>query len=397
VELEQVYNISKLGENVPEWAEEVKYKFVDEVMGDKLPLAEKWIKELEGEMEVVKEKLGLRDFLLSKELRSFMEDPRRHLVKKLFLYFHDLVRGRITPEEFATKGRQAINSSFGSNLRGIYQSWGLLATLELLADRGFSLAYPPHKVVGLDRAGMQKGGSIPPNAVVEDGLGRSFSFFVEAPRPIGWEDGGDLEKVWKLYSTLRPDMLIYKGFYHDIVDLSNDIPIKRPNYVVEFKELDDWWKRWRYLKGYKPFSANEWRARWIKGLYDGLAEVLGGKREEGLPEFKKEEGKKIREYKVIELYMGIYKPDLGVLISRRAVEDEVKEDLKGVMVLDDVGFNKEKLYPLVEDMLRGLEVKLDLRELAYKFAMEREREFRQWLREKLGVELNDENDESLKD
>jgi len=94
-------------------------------------------------------------------------------------------------------------------------------------------------------------------------------------------------------------MMIYKGFYIDIVDLKGEIPIKRPNYVIEFKELDDWWKRWRYLKGYKPLSGNEWRARWIKGLYEGLAEVLGATRKDEIPEFVEEKGKKIREDKRI--------------------------------------------------------------------------------------------------
>jgi len=387
--LKDVYSIDKFGKNVPEWTEKVKYEFVDYIMGEKIKGSEEWIKNFQNIMNIAKEKLGLKDFILSKEMRSFLEDPRRHLVKKLFLYFHDLIRGRITPEEFSTKGRQAINSSFGSNLRGIYQSWGLLSIMILLSDKGFRIAYPEHKVINLDRTGMQKAGSIPPNAIMEDVIGRSFSFFVEAPRPIGWEDGGDLEKVWKLYSTLRPDMLIYKGFYTDIVDLSGNIPIKRPNYIVEFKELDDWWKRWRYLKGYKPFTVNEWRARWINGLYEGLADVLG-KKPEDLPKFEKEEGKKIREYKIIELYMGVYNPDQGVLISRKSVGNEVKEELKNVMVIDDVEFNYNKLEELTNSMIKGIGINLNIKDLAYKYAMENLDDFRKWLREKIGIETNKE-------
>lgn len=385
--LKQLYGLDKYGKNVPDWAEEVKYEFVDSIMGEKIKRYRDWIENFQKTMETAKEKLGIKDFILSKEMRSFLEDPRRHLVKKLFLYFHDLIRGNMSPEEFVTKGRQAINSSFGSNLRSIYQLWGLLSLMLLLYERGFRIAYPEHKVINLDRMGMQKAGSIPPNVIMEDVLGRSFSFFIEAPRPIGWEDGSDLERVWKLYSTLRPDMLIYKGFVTDIVDLSGDIPIKRPNYIVEFKELDEWWKRWRYLKGYKPFTVNEWRARWIKGLYEGLAEVLG-KKPEDLPKFEEGEVKRIKEYKIIELYINVYHPDLGVLVSRTEVGDEVKKELKNVMVIDNVRFESEKLEPLMEEMTSGIKVdKVDIKELAYKYVLDHYEDFKKWLREKLGITI----------
>lgn len=384
-ELKKVQGIDSYGANIPDWAEEIKVKFVEDVVGNKIDVAKEWIKNMYYELEVLKEKLGVKGWIFSREMKSFLDDPKRHLVKKLFLYFHDLVRGRITAEEFKIKGRQAINSSLGSNLRSIYQIWGLASILSMLADKGFNISYPEHKFLNFDRGGKQKSGIIPPNVVVEDVLGRSFSFFLEAPRPISWEDGGDLEKVWKLYSTLRPDMLIYRGFYMNIVDLDNEIPIKRPNIIVEFKELDDWWKRWRYLKEYKPLTGNEWRARWIKGLYDGLADILGVK-PQSQPQFQEANEKRIKEYKIIELYKKIYSPDLAVLISRVGIDDNVKTELisDGVLVLDQVDFDENKMVKLVDAMLDKDDFNslqgLDVKELAYKFAMENKDLFREWLK-----------------
>ncbi|MBP1357980.1 MAG: hypothetical protein JZD40_05795, partial [Sulfolobus sp.] len=372
-ELKKVEGIDKYGVNVPDWAEDIKVKFVEEVMGDKLETAKEWISEMYYELEALKEKLNVRGWLFSREMKSFLDDPKRHLVKKLFLYFHDLIRGSMSVDEFITKGRQAINSSLGSNLRSVYQTWGLAAILLNLADKGFRLSYPEHGFLNFDRSGKQKSGIMPPNVIVEDIFGRAFSFFLEAPRPISWEDGGDLERVWKLYSTLRPDMLIYKGFYMNIVDLDNgDIPIKRPNVIVEFKELEDWWKRWRYLKEYRPLNGNEWRARWIKGLYEGLGEVLGVKPQE-VPKFTEVKERRIKEYKIVELYMKIYKPDKASIVSKVPVDEEVKKDLSDVIVIDNVMFNDKKLGLLVENLLENDNVnpfQTNIKDLAYMFALE---------------------------
>lgn len=382
-ELKKIEGIDKYGVNVPNWTEDIKVKFVEEVMGDKLETAKEWISEMYYELEALKEKLNVRGWLFSREMKSFLDDPKRHLVKKLFLYFHDLIRGSMSVDEFITKGRQAINSSLGSNLRSVYQTWGLAAILLNLADKGFRLSYPEHGFLNFDRSGKQKSGIMPPNVIVEDIFGRAFSFFLEAPRPISWEDGGDLERVWKLYSTLRPDMLIYKGFYMNIVDLDNgDIPIKRPNVIVEFKELEDWWKRWRYLKEYRPLNGNEWRARWIKGLYEGLGEVLGVKPQE-VPKFTEVKERRIKEYKIVELYMKIYKPDKASIVSKVPVDEEVKKDLSDVIVIDNVMFNDKKLGLLVENLLENDNVnpfKTNIKDLAYMFALENKELFREWLK-----------------
>ncbi|WP_338599290.1 hypothetical protein V6M85_09640 [Sulfolobus tengchongensis] len=379
--LKQIYGIDKYGNNVPEWAEEVKLEFVKSVIGDKVYEAKNWIDEMNSILGEAKERLNVKGWLFSREMSSFIKDPLRHLVKKLFIYFHDLVRGKITVNEFVIKGRQAINSSFGSNMRSIYQTWGFASILVSLSNYGYRLTYPEHGYLNFDRSGKQKNGIIPPNAVIENVFGSSFSFFLEAPRPISWEDGSDLEKVWRLYSTLRPDMMIYDGFQMNIVDLDNgNIPIKRPNYILEFKELENWWNRWRYLKGYKPLSGNEWRARWISGLYKGLMDALE-KVPNDLPSFNDNKGKRIREYKVIELYKEVYKPDKGVLVSRVKVDEGIKSELSDdIVILDDVGFNTKKFRDLAEDMVRGIKINLDVRELAYKFALDNKNAFMEWLK-----------------
>jgi len=384
--LREVYGIDKFGKNVPEWAEEVKYEFVDYFMGEKLHEAKVWISEYLRVLEEIKERLKINGVLYSKEMKSFLDDPRRHLVKKLFIYYHDLIRGRITVEDFIKKGKQAITSSFNSNMRSIYQSWGLFSLLLLLSERGYVLIYPEHRYIDLDRNGKQKSGIIPPNVVVGNAF-NSFSFFLEAPRPISWEDGRDLEKVWKFYSLVRPDMLIYEGIEVDIVDFNGDIPIKRPHYIVEFKELENWWKRWRYLKDYKPLSGNEWRARWLKGLYEGLAEVLGVKEKE-LPSFSEGETKRVKEYKVIELYKAIYRPKKGMVISRVSVDSTVKEDLgEGIILVDDVRFDYNKLKDIVNELTNTNSVEnVDIKELAYKFALSKRDEFVAWLKSQ-GISL----------
>lgn len=385
--LREIYGIDKFGKNVPEWAEEVKYEFVDYFMGEKLHEAKVWISEYLRVLEEIKERLKIKGVLYSKEMKSFLDDPRRHLVKKLFIYYHDLIRGRITVEDFIKKGKQAITSSFNSNMRSIYQSWGLFSLLLLLSERGYVLIYPEHRYIDLDRNGKQKSGIIPPNVVVGNAF-NSFSFFLEAPRPISWEDGRDLEKVWKFYSLVRPDMLIYEGIEVDIVDFNGDIPIKRPHYIVEFKELENWWKRWRYLKDYKPLSGNEWRARWLKGLYEGLAEVLGVKEKE-LPSFSEGETKRVKEYKVIELYKAIYRPKKGIVISRVSVDSAVKDDLgEGIILVDDVRFDYNKLKDIVNELTNTNSVEnVDIRELAYKFALSKRDEFVAWLKSQ-GISLS---------
>ncbi|RLF13533.1 MAG: hypothetical protein DRJ66_07650, partial [Thermoprotei archaeon] len=105
----------------------------------------------------------------------------------------------------------------------------------------------------------------------------------------------------------------------------------------------------------KPLSAEEWRSRWIRGLWDGLADILGVTREEVGEELKKR-ALRLHETKVVELYREFYRPDVMYLVSMTKVPKDITRELRhhGIIVLDDVGFNRRNLKRLTEDMLNRL-------------------------------------------
>ena len=187
--------------------------------------------------------------------------------------------------------------------------------------------------------------------------GRVLSFFIEAPRPIAWEDTGDLRKIWKLYVALRPDFLVYGGTIMNIVDLSKDPPIIRPDVIVECKELEDWYKRTRDLRGWfsKAMSAEEWRLLWLKGLWEGLAEAMGIRPKE---EYKKlsteKKSLRLKEYKLIQIYKKFYKPKSMILVTRTSLPDEIKREIEesGLTVYDNIGFNDGKLHEVTYELLK---------------------------------------------
>ncbi|MCI4436808.1 MAG: hypothetical protein JHC33_08390, partial [Ignisphaera sp.] len=249
---------------------------------------------------------------------------------------------------------RAVTTSLRTNLRSCYQLWSIAAIVRLLGDKGYSIAYPENRYLNFDRSGKQKLGTIPPNIIMLN-IGRGYiSFFHEAPRPLSWEDTADLQRVWSLYVALRPDLMVYSGRVLDIVDLSSNPPIKRPDVIIEFKELDEWWKRVRDLKGYfrKPLSAEEWRSKWIDGLFEGLAEAMGVRRAE--VEKRVEEGASLRlkEYQLLLLYKATYKPRKMFLVSRRETAPEVKNSLaeSGIEVIDGVEFEPRNLEQLVDEL-----------------------------------------------
>ncbi|BAN90436.1 hypothetical protein [Aeropyrum camini] len=325
-------------EGAGELLERLRLTIVEAVLASGLERAAEWVEIFRGELERARRAASLRGVLLPKELRSFIEDPRGHLAKKLFQYSIDLARGRLSPEEFMSKARNALNTSMATNLRSIYQHWVFLALVAEYGRRGASIVYPDHGFLHIERQGRQRGGSIPANAVVRLPGAREASFYLEAPRPVGWGDSRGLERTWSLYTSLRPDMIIYGGRVLDMVEWVEGRPrVKRPSVVVEFKELEDWYDRVRYLKGplVKRFSAEEWYERWFEGLKTGLADILGvepGRREE------RREGVRVREHRLVLLYREVYKPDLLVLVSRAPVPGAIRRELEaeGVAVVDGV-------------------------------------------------------------
>ncbi|RLG89256.1 MAG: hypothetical protein DRO15_00900 [Thermoprotei archaeon] len=348
----------KLYEQLSSLSMEAKKLFVECLLKESLNEAREWIDLFNKELERAAKAIGAIGWLFSKEFRSFLVDPEAHLIKKLFIYFHDVLRGRISLEEFEEKGRAAIRTSLRTNMRSLYQNWGLAAILESLGrNYNAKILYPEHKYVSLERSGKQRTGTIPPNIILKLSNGGELSFFLEAPRPVSWADTHDLQRVWKLYTTLRPDLLIYGGRIMNILDLSSEPPIKRPNIVLEFKELEDWYVRIRDLRGpfIKRLSAEEWRSRWVRGLWEGLADVLGVKREV-LEEDKKLPATALRvhETKLIQLYKAVYKPDKMLLVCRAKMPENIASELEsvGIIVYHDVGFDASALEPVADEIAR---------------------------------------------
>ena len=336
--------------------EEVRDALVSLVASEReLGEAARWARELEGELARAAGLLGARGWSYSRELRSFLEDPRAHLRKKLFNYVFDLARGRIGVEELVRKGVAAVRTSLKTNMRSIYQNWVLAALLSGFGGRGGRLVYPETGVIPLERSGRQRSGSIPPNAVVA--LPRGYvSLFLEAPRPLGWEDTRDLERSWKLYVILRPDILVYPGMVLDIAAPDRDPPILRPHTIIECKELPDWYERARDLKGplARPMSAAEWRARWLRGLEDGLSDILGVERRrlEALAEGKAK-SLRVKEHRLLLLYKEMFRPERFHLVSRARVPPELKAELEAndIIVHDGVEIGgPDALEPLADEI-----------------------------------------------
>ena len=301
---------------------------------------------------------GGRGWLLSREMSSFVRNPVEHLKKKLTLYLYDLLRGKLSIEDYASKARAAVTSSLNTNMRTLYEVWVLASLLQGLSELGARLVYPEHGFVHFDRAGKQKAGILPPNFAVSIPGKGSLSFFLEAPRPIGWRDFKDLKTVWRLYTTLRPDIMVYSGLVTNIVNLNNpDLPIAKPQVIVECKEQSDWYLRSRELKGplVSTFSFDEWFKRWLSGLWTGLADVLGVSSDviREVAEGKKR-GVRVTEVQLVLFYRNVYKPDRFYLVSKPVLPSNAKKFLEneGVVVLDGVRMGCEKcIGDLVEDLV----------------------------------------------
>jgi len=300
-----------------------------------------WIDALKLLLDDTSKLLGGLGWSFPREFKGFLGDPRVHLRRKLFNYTFDLVRGRMSVSDYIVKARQAVTSSLRSNVRSLYQAWVFAGIVYHLALRGATIVYPEHRQILLERSGRQRAGVIPPNLILSLGSGE-LSFYLEAPRPIGWEDTGDLRRVWRLYVSLRPDMMVYSGVVLNIVNLDDpQNPILRPNVVIECKETEDWFRRVRILKGplSKPMTAEEWMSRWIEGLWEGLGEALGVSREEVGELLRGErKGLRVSEVKLLNLYKETFKPDIFIVVSEPKLDHSVKRELEeqDIMVFDEV-------------------------------------------------------------
>ena len=336
--------------------EQFRRSFIKYVVGRELRKARYWVKALKKEVDEVVNALGLEGVMFSKELKDFINDPPSHLRKKLFNYMYDLLRGKICLKDFERVGSAALRTSLKTNLRNLYQCWVFLSTLRSLSSFNAKIIYPEHGFLSLERSGKQRSGGIPPNCIVRLKGSKFLSFFLEAPRPIGWEDSTDLKRAWQLYVALRPDILVYGGKVFNIALLGKDPPIKRPDMIIECKELVDWYSRTREIRGpfAKPLTAEEWRSKWIEGLWDGLADVLGVKRTEASAGLKEKKALRLKDVQIVALYNSLYSPKCMVVVSRAKVPASIKSYLSdhGIEVLDEVGFRVERLSPLADLLLK---------------------------------------------
>ncbi|MHA1616398.1 MAG: hypothetical protein ACTSX9_03725 [Candidatus Njordarchaeales archaeon] len=346
----------ELGKRFEHLRDELRRRFVRNQVGDELETAIIWVKILKKTFEDAEKLLRMKGELLPKELKSFLDNPEHHLMKKVIFYLYDLLRNKIEPEDFLKTAGAAVRTSLKTNMRSIYQTWVYVTVLKLLGEKGGRIVYPELKYLLIGRSGRQKTGWIPPNAVIQFIEKGYLSFFIEAPRPIGWEDSTDLRKIWTLYTALRPDFLVYEGRVLNIVKLDSNPPIMKPNIIIECKELEDWYKRGREVRGpfAKPLSVEEWRSKWITGLWDGLSDILGVKRTEVVEEVKKKKALRLKDVQIVTLYHTLYKPDKMFLVSRSLVPSDIKTYLedRGIIVYDNIGFEERKLRELADELYK---------------------------------------------
>ncbi len=335
--------------------EELREKFIYCILSeDQIEEAKLWIDKLLSKIEDLKKSAGIKGVTFAKELRSFLEDPLLHLKKKIFVYTFDLLSGNLRIADYIMKAGAAIRTSLRTNMRSIYQTWVFLVLIDQLVKDHGRIVYPEHGYIYVERNRRQTLGMLLPNCIVEFNHGKRLSFFIEVPRPLSWEDSSDLAKVWKFYVALRPDFMVYSGTEMNIAMPERTPPVKRPNVIIECKELEDWYKRTRDLRGWwtKAISAEHWRLLWLRGLWQGLAEAMGIKTKEELIKTITEErkGLRVKEYRLVQIYKKFYNPDVMLLITRTALPKEIKEDIEkaGLVTFDDIGFNEDRLTEAVD-------------------------------------------------
>ena len=336
----------------------MKLSFVREKLRHEIQVAENWVRIFRRAVVELYKALGLEHRpLYSREFASFLEDIEHHLSKKLVFYAFDLLRNRLSLEEFMQKAGAAVTTSLKTNMRILYQNWVFVSIMRLLGERGARMIYPETKFLLLTRSQQQKLAIIPPNAILATERGY-LSFFLEIPRPIAWGDSRDLSRVWKLYTSLRPDICVYGEKLLNALDLSGEIVIKRPDVIIECKELEDWYKRRRDIRG--PFaeimSVEKWRTAWIRGLHEGLSEAVGLIMKSTKKKKKRHKVIYLSDHEIVQLYQKIYKPKIFYLVSRTRIPREIKDNLEenNIEVLDNIMFNHKKLEPLIEGLLNAI-------------------------------------------
>ena len=256
----------------------------------------------------------------SRAFSSFLQSPREHVKHIIVPKIRRAVRRRVDPSRFYRLINLTVKKCIDTNCRILFQNFVVLSMLYNLYSFDVEFVYPNGSWFHLDRKGHQHGGVIPPNFIirVNDGY---FSFFLEAPRPVEWSLPLKSGEPLPLHAAPRPDILIYRGWVENIIDKSSTSIIKPPNFIIECKEVDGWWKSTRLSKG-------------IKHITNGEIENVDA-------------------FSVIELYYELYKPEKIILVSKVKVPRGVKYklSLRGVETIDNIRLNPIAVGRIVELIL----------------------------------------------
>jgi len=294
--------------------------YIKEFFEDEIEVIRKYIYTYDDFCEDVKEILNSPYIIHSKQLSSFLEDPKEHIIKTLVSKSYKLILDGVNIEQFNSIINLTVKKCMESNLKLIFQNFVALSIPYNLHSHEINIIYPNNKWIILSRKGFQNNHSLSPNYVLEID-GERFSFFIEAPRPIERSKRVKRGSKIPLNAAPRPDIMIYHRWVRNILprrssSRSMKMLIKRPLIIVECKETEGWWKKIRFSKG-------------IRNLTNGDMNNVGA-------------------LDVIDVYLSLYKPKKMFVVSKVKVPRGVKYrlSLRGISTIDDTDFNPFKLSPL---------------------------------------------------
>lgn len=293
---------------------------LDDVFGGDLRRVEGEVSRYVSLYEDVCSFFNIRYVFHSRAFSSFLESPRGHVKRIIVPKIRRAVDGRFDLPRFYRLINLTVKKCIDTNCRILFQNFVVLSILYNLHSFDVEFVYPNGSWIHLDRRGHQHGGVIPPNFIIRVGDGY-FSFFLEAPRPIEWSLPLKSGEPLPLHAAPRPDILIYRGWVENIVDRSSNSIIKSPNFIIECKEVDGWWRSTRPSKG-------------VKHITNGEIESVDA-------------------FNVMELYYELYKPDKIFLVSKVKVPRGVKYklSLRGVETIDNIRLNPIAVRRIVELIL----------------------------------------------
>ena len=84
---------------------------------------------------------------------------------------------------------------------------------------------------------------------------------------------------------------------------------------------------------------------WLQGLWRGLGRELGARIRPEEIQLDQDERIRLKEPELVKMYRRLYKPREMLLITRCETPGDVKRDLEleGIMVIDDVQFDRARL------------------------------------------------------